>query len=50
MGKQAKLKAERKTNKEKAKKEANRLASTTNPPDLGIHVAEIINTKDKFGG
>lgn len=47
MGKQAKLKAERKTNKEKAKKEAKRLAS---PPDLGIQVAEIIDTKDKFGG
>lgn len=50
MGKQAKLKAERRAIREKAKKEANRLVSTTNPPDLGVQVAETINTQDKFGG
>lgn len=54
MGKQAKIKAERRAirlrrKQEQAEKMTKHLVSP-NPPDLGVYAAETINTQDKFGG
>lgn len=55
MGKQAKIKAERRAIRlrrktEQAEKMAKHLVTPTNPPDLGVYAAETIDAQDKFGG
>jgi hypothetical protein len=51
MGKQQKLKAARRAARILQKEEAQQQAVivTDTPPDLGVSVAEIVDTKDKFG-
>lgn len=44
MGKQQKLKAQRRAEREQKKKE-----DAINPPTLGVAVAERVNTADRFG-
>lgn len=48
MGKQAKLKAQRREIRKRRKEAVQK--HLVSPPDLGVQVAEVINTKDKFGG
>lgn len=56
MGRQAKIKAERRAirlrrKQEQAEKMTKHLVTPeVNPPDLGIHVEDGIITNDKFGG
>lgn len=55
MGRQAKIKAERRAIRlrrktEQAEKMAKHVVSPTqNPPDLGVYAAETIDTQDSFG-
>lgn len=52
MGKEAKLKAQRRSARaaQRLAEEEAKAAALINPPDLGISVNEVIDTKDKFGG
>ncbi len=55
MGRQAKIKAERRAIRlrrktEQAEKMTKHLVSPPNPPDLGIKVEDGIQASDKFGG
>lgn len=55
MGRQAKIKAERRAIRlrrktEQAEKMTKHLVAPENPPDLGVYAAETVNTQDKFGG